>query len=522
MARDDETVGVDTMRLTLNGSLPWSGRLAVRVLLSLGCCSALVVPGCALASDDQDLPPPPVSVRPNGVIAFGQEQDLSQPCAVKAPTHPINLVDALYDAMCSDPRTRQSWAALQAQAAQVGQARAAFWPKLDASVDVNRDRVATTVGEAPIFSSDLSSHFRTQALALSWTLFDFGSRSDAAKSALDLLRSTQYNLDEDLQATLLSTAKDYESAEAAASALDAMRQDAVSAQQSLTIARARMDRGVAPISDVLQAQTAFAQASADAIHAEGSWRSSLGRLGIDMGLDPQATSLQLVPVSPDIGALESSDRSMLDLLAMADRLNPKINAARAQRLAAVEHAASVRADGLPNLRLNWKYSSSTQPVSEGLGLPQLGAATREDFIGVEVEIPIFDGFGQRWREREATAKAQEEEAAIADARQQVMRGVWTGYQDYRTAETDVRSTDTVLAVAQQALQAAQRRYQFGVTGILELLSAQTALSKARREHLQALTDWMVARLTLANAVGVLGATVDDTGRERRWLGSFER
>uniref|UniRef100_E6PPW6 Transcriptional regulator, Fis family n=1 Tax=mine drainage metagenome TaxID=410659 RepID=E6PPW6_9ZZZZ len=409
----------------------------------------------------------------SGVTSQGQ--NLGEPCRLRAPDHPVRLFEAIRDALCTDPKTRQAWAAVQVQAAQLGQARAAYWPKLDAALQFNRDHAASTVTGQPQFDSNVGSQFRTQALSLSWVLYDFGARTAAAHSAEQLLLASRYSLDDTLQTALLKTAKNYEAALAASAGLDAARDNARTAQESLDIAQARVQHGVAAISDALQAQTAYAQAAADETHAKGTWQTAIGALAIDMGLDPEAAPLQLQPLPADAGKSSVAIGSLHAFLDDAKRINPKINAARAQHLAALAHAKAVRDAGLPSLHFTWKYSRNTQPVT-GLGLPSFPADAQDNFVGIELDIPLFDGFDQDWKMREAQAQAREQGQALIDARRQVMHGVWSGFEGYKTATADLGSTRTVLAVAQQSLAAAQKRYQLGVTSILEVLHAQQAVT----------------------------------------------
>ena len=473
--------------------------------MGVGAWAQTLTPPLLPPSAAADLTQPPLLVDAAGVT--NQGQNLGEPCRLQPPDHPIHLFDAIRDALCSNPKTRQAWAAVQVQAAQLGQARAAYWPKLDAALQFNRDHAASTVEGQPQFDSNVSSRFRTQALSLSWVLYDFGARTAAAHSAEQLLLASRYSLDDTLQTALLKTAKDYEAALAASAGLDAARDNARTAQKSLGIAQARMQQGVAAVSDVLQAETAYAQAAADATHAQGTWQTAIGALAIDMGLDPEAASLQLQPLPAETGESPAGIDTLHTFLDDAERINPKINAARAQHLAALAHAKAVRDAGLPSLHLTWKYSRNTQPVT-GLGLPSFPADAQDNFVGIELDIPLFDGFDQDWKVREAQAQAREQEQALIDARRQVMRGVWSGFEGYKTATADLGSTRTVQDVARQSLTAAQKRYQLGVASILEMLSAQAALVKARQQHIQALTDWLVARLQLAYAVGSLGASVD--------------
>lgn len=473
--------------------------------MAVGASAQIPMPSLSPPSATVDLTKPPLLVDASGFTKQGQ--NFGKPCELQPPDPPVRLFDAIRYALCTNPKTRQAWAAVQVQAAQLGQARAAYWPKLDAALQFNHDHAASTVTGQPQFDSNVGSQFRTQALSLSWVLYDFGARAAAAHSAEQLLLASRYSLDDTLQTALLKTAKDYEAALAASAGLDAARDNARTAQESLAIAQARVQHGVAAISDALQAQTAYAQAAADATHAQGTWKAAMGALAIDMGQDPETVPLQLHALPANTGESPTALGSLHTLLEDADRINPKINAARAQHLAALAHAKAVRDAGLPSLHLTWKYSRNTQPVT-GLGLPSFPADAQDNFVGIELDIPLFDGFDQDWKVREAQAQAREQEQALIDARQQVIRGVWSGFEGFKTATADLGSTRTVQDVAQQSLEAAQKRYQLGVTSVLEMLSAQAALVKARQQHIQALTDWLVARLQLAYAVGGLGASVD--------------
>ena len=64
-----------------------------------------------------NLPPPPILVSAHGVHALGTEQSYDEPCGMSKPDGQVDLFEALRYALCANPRTRQAWAALQAQAA---------------------------------------------------------------------------------------------------------------------------------------------------------------------------------------------------------------------------------------------------------------------------------------------------------------------------------------------------------------------------------------------------------------------
>jgi outer membrane protein TolC len=69
----------------------------------------------------------------------------------------------------------------------------------------------------------------------------------------------------------------------------------------------------------------------------------------------------------------------------------------------------------------------------------------------------------------------------------------------------VATSDELLASATASQRAAQARYTSGVGSILDLLTAQAALSNARAEQAQARWVWAQQLALLARAAGALDA-----------------
>ncbi len=86
--------------------------------------------------------------------------------------------------------------------------------------------------------------------------------------------------------------------------------------------------------------------------------------------------------------------------------------------------------------------------------------------------------------------------------------MWTAHYRLRTAAEQVRAARDLLVSAEQSEQVALGRYREGVGSILDLLTAETALARARAQEIQARADYFVAAARLTQSVG--SATVADT------------
>ncbi|WDD92892.1 TolC family protein [Burkholderia sp. FERM BP-3421] len=470
-------------------------RLAARAL-GLAALLACARPACAF---DPFLTGRAVSATP----ARDLLGDGARACAFGELPSPLRLQDAVERALCGHPKTRQAWANVQIQAAAVGVGRAAFLPTVTGNWQGTRDNASNHVTGYPQFDSNYRTNLQNAGVSLSWVLYDFGGRSAALRNATSLLAAAQANQQATLQTVFATVAKDFYAAQAAQSTYTAAREIERAARDSADAASARVERGAAAITDQLQAQTAYADAVVNRTKAESDWRGAVGALASDMDLAP-TTEIALPDVGDGVTANREFGDSVEALIKEAQRSYPGVLAAEAQVDAARAKAAQTRAEGLPRLNLVGQYNYNNQPTSLQLGFPVFPASHREWYLGLQVTIPLFEGFARTYQVRQADAQTTLQRDLLDEARQQVGLDVWNAYQTLQGATRNLDNSATLLALAQRSYDASGHRYQVGVGNILELLNAQSALAGAKRQRIQALTDWRSARLQLAAKLGKLG------------------
>jgi outer membrane protein len=424
-------------------------------------------------------------------------------CQFDLPARPLLLGEAVERALCSNPKTREAWADVKVQAAGLGVARAAYLPTISGTGQMVRDGSVTDVTGHPNLSSSTLATVRAESVSLNWTLYDFGARGAALRNASALLAAAQATQNATLQSVFVTVAKNYYAAQAAAGALAAAIDIERMAADSAKVASVRVDRGIAPVSDALQSQTAYAQAVLSRIKADGTWRTAEGTLAADLDLSPDVP-LELPSVTDGVQPDAAFAESVGELIDEARHTHPGVMAAQAQVDAAAAKVSQTRAEGLPSLSLVSKYSRNNQPATLGLGIPEYPATGREWYVGVQLTIPFFEGFSRTYQVRQMQAQLEKQQDALDDARQQVGLEVWNSYQALESSTGTVKDSGTLLDVAQRSFVAAEHRYQAGVGNILELLNAQTALANAQQQRVQAFSDWRYAWLRLAGSLGRLG------------------
>jgi outer membrane protein len=423
-------------------------------------------------------------------------------CQFGLLSRPLLLTEAIERALCGNPKTREAWADVKIQAAGLGVARSAYLPTISGNGQLMRDNSVTDVTGHPTLSSATLATINTESVSLNWTLYDFGARAAAVRNASALLAAARSTENATLQSLFVAVAKDYYAAQAAAGALAVALEIEHMAGDSAKAASARVDRGIAPISDALQAQTAYTQAVLSRNKAQGAWQTAAGTLASDMDLSPDVP-VALPVVTDGVQPDAAFTQSVGELIEDARRDHPTVLAALAQTDAAAAKVDQTRAQGLPNFSLVSKYSRDNQPASLGLGIQEYPASGHEWYVGVQVTIPFFEGFNRTYQIRQTQAQLEQQQDALDDARQQVGLEVWNSYQAVQTSTNSVKDSATLLDIAQRSFVAAQHRYQAGVGNILELLNAQTALANAQQQRVQALADWRAARLRLAGSLGRL-------------------
>ncbi|MDE0853622.1 MAG: TolC family protein [Nevskia sp.] len=419
------------------------------------------------------------------------------PCEASGVKAPLTLLDTVRRALCFNPKTRQAWAGVEAQAAAVGVARSAYLPTVNVSASVSQINLLDNYPDQPEFDSSLHGGSNEETIGLNWVVYDFGLRSATLRSQRALLDAASTSEDDAVQSVFIEAAKAYFGAVEAQAKLAADADTEAAAHRSMDAVEVKVGAGVAAEADWLQVKTAYAQASLNRIHADESLQNALGMVAVVVGSRPGAT-FALAP--PPGGAFEdiTQIRAMADqLIDRAMRAHPKIAAAQARLEAARNGVSAARAAGRPSLAFAAIGDRSDNPINRVTSRQTIETSS----VGLQLTIPLFEGFGRTYRVRQAEAEVQEREADLFGAQQEVAQDVWESYVAVRGSADDLRASRELLDSASQSFNIALGRYKSGVGSLIELLKAQSDLAMGREQDVVARTHWSLARLQLAASLG---------------------
>ncbi|MEO7728749.1 MAG: TolC family protein [Burkholderiales bacterium] len=420
---------------------------------------------------------------------------------------PLSLAQLTEIALALNARTRQAWLVARVEAAQSGIDHAGDFPTITGLIS---DRIArpisatsgfpnTTLIDARGNSATLAAGGRPYsilttygpALSLSYVLFDFGKRAADKEATEYRLLAANLAQNRTLQDVAFQVEQAYYRVLGFEQLVRATRESLKNFQTGLDAAQRRRDSGLATVADVYRSETQIGQVQLVLSRNEGELSKARGLLAGTVGL-PVNFPLQLQPMSITPPVTEIT-QSMDDLLKQAKVNRPDLVAAEARALAARATARAESRAGLPTLQFISQYGRQIYTNS-------LTAQDAYSF-GLNLTIPIFNGFGDTYRSRR-----REEEAKIAAAvRDQIYtqteQDVWQAYFDLQTAATSISSSANLIKSASQSADAAVARYKGGVGSLLDLITAQLDDTNAKVQEIQSRLDWYQALARLHFALG---------------------
>ena len=173
-------------------------------------------------------------------------------------------------------------------------------------------------------------------------------------------------------------------------------------------------------------------------------------------------------------------------------MRPEFLAAQSRVRSAELAVKAARGERLPTVELNGQ---------SGFVGPAPGSAEVTYALSAGVRIPIFQGGRTKADVDQARALLRQDQLQLEDLRGRVEYEVRSALLDVKTSEDQVAVAKQQIELAAEQLREAQDRYKAGVSGSLEVVQAQEAVAGANENHIQALYQNNVAKLSLVRALG---------------------
>lgn len=274
--------------------------------------------------------------------------------------------------------------------------------------------------------------------------------------------------------------------------------------RQLEQAQQQFNVGIIAITDVNEAQAGFDQANANEIEAANNLdnqkealREIIGEN--DASLNALGGQLPLVkPDPPDISAW--SDLAELNNFSIISAFNQAEVSRKAIDLQRSGH--------LPRLDLIGSYGASDNTSS-------FGARGDTQSIGVQLNVPLFEGGAVNSRTRQAGFEYQAAKEDLTAKKRAVKRQVKDAYRGIMTAISRVAALKAAVISATSALEATEAGFGAGTRTMIEVLNEQRNLYRAKRDFARTRYDYLINSIKLKQAASSLSQ--DDIEQVNRLL-----
>ncbi|UCE08450.1 MAG: TolC family protein, partial [bacterium] len=121
-------------------------------------------------------------------------------------------------------------------------------------------------------------------------------------------------------------------------------------------------------------------------------------------------------------------------------------------------------------------------------------------VGVQVSLPLFDGFVTSHKVQQARLQFQTVQLQEQEIRDLIRLQVRQALITMKQSEHKIANQQQNITLAKEALQVAETQYQNGLVSSLEVLDAQQTLSQSELMHTQASFNHIMAKLDLSRAI----------------------
>jgi outer membrane protein len=402
----------------------------------------------------------------------------------------LTRVQAEQTALKNNPRVTVSELLTLAQHQVVREARSAELPTANGAITAEKALEASRISAGSLTASRLFTHAGAGG-NLTQLITDFGRTHN-----LVLTRKLE---EKAANASALATKEEI------VLAADQAFYDALTAQAVLQVAKQTVNARQATETQVNQmavnklkstldlsfANVNLAQAQLLQLDAQNNADATMAALDAALGLDHEI-SYQLV----DDAAQNSPPPPAFEPLiqtALAQR--PDLQSLRFGEESAQKFARAQWDQRLPSITA--AGTAGTVPIR----VDQYYTNNWWGGIGVNMSIPIFNGFLYSAEAKEAKYRAQAEAERTRSLRDQIVRDVRTAWLQANTAYQRIGVTAELLKQSNLALQLAQTRYQLGLSSIVELSQAQLQQTSAAIDNTNAQYEYRLALATLDYQVG---------------------
>ncbi len=400
----------------------------------------------------------------------------------------LSLQDCLKIALNGNPNLQAFLHSGRAALARVGGSRSAYWPNLSANGGMTRGYAESSgtgvLGSSSPYTSDYAQ------LQGQYTLWDSGVRKSSVGSVEASYKASDATYRATAQDLALQVESSYYALEGAMWSFQVAQDTRKQTQFHLEMARAQNKVGLVPMSDVLQAETADANAALAEIQAESTITSNRASLAVLMGWSADASfEIERMDASAPLPSLpdwaSGKDRALSGL--------PEIEAAFQNSEALRFSLKQAKASYMPSVTLDGNYGRQ-----DAGSWPNLETWS----LGFTFHVPIFTGFARKYQVLQATEAWEGSKMSLQSTKLVSEKSAYDARVQLQTALKSVDAARALVRSAQENADVAEGQYKNGLGSMTNVVDATTSLNSAKLQLVSARLSSLTALATWNRTTGL--------------------
>lgn len=413
---------------------------------------------------------------------------LSTIATAAPPAHAQTMTEAFAYAYNNNPQLQAQRAALRAADEGVPQALAGWRPTVNFTASAGpADAELKVSGRPSVFSTFVQ---RQLDLQITQNVYAGGRTEAQTKQAINVVQAARAQTLATETQVFQQVAQFYIDVVRDQTLVEVARNNEQVLKKQLDATRDRFRVGEVTRTDVAQAESSYAQATAQRISAEGTLENSRANYTRAVGHPPGRLVLPRErPALP--GTREEA-------LALSATNNPAVIAAVFTELAARDNIDVIRSQLLPQISIIGDLNRSYSP-----SITQSGSRIDSASIIARLTMPLYEGGVVYSQTRQAEQTLGQRRSQVDDARRAAVQTATQNWETLKSARAAIASFSTAVRAAQIALEGTQQEALVGSRTVLDVLISEQQLFTTQSQLVGAEHDAAVAEFNLAAATGRL-------------------
>lgn len=405
------------------------------------------------------------------------------------PAEAQTLGEALVSAYTTNPTLRAARAQLRGVNEGVPQALSNWRPQVSVTASAGK---LTFEQSSSFFTAQQTITPRRAQVEVTQPLYRGGRTIAQTLGAENNVRSQRLVLTSVEQSVLLNSVTAYMDVWLDQAVLNLNSSNERVIFRQLEATEDRFSVGEVTRTDVAQAETRLATATAQRIASEGNLTTSRAIYQEIIGSPP---GLLKTPVLETVNLPTNLDEAAA--LAVTD--NPDVLAASFSQKAAQSNVRDVAGELLPSLQLR-----ATASRSDDTG--QRDSTDKRAQVLAELIVPLYQRGAVTSRVREAKQISNRRRIQIEEQRRRAEQEAVSAWEGLQTARAEIRSFESGVHSAEIALEGVSQENLVGARTILDILDAEQELLDAKVNLVRSRRDEIVTAFRVLSVIGRLTAS----------------